>query len=537
MAVAILGFSKQGDNYVSDVIEAKNSDLAIQIKYENPGGTTLERSVDGSDFVQCALLMSYGDNSTILEKNVSGVVIGTNFRIRFLSGVIPSEIKVLQSTATRGDGYTDYDLESQMLFLPVRTTTITTKEGMTEAVASNDHIKIVDEDLKHYTLKEWNDRSVANGFDNSLVAKPIGFSMECNGESFVIAHNYQGIYCSTSGIKSDRLINKIQHSIYNYDQITSAASGQDSTITDELGLGTGEAGKHFSDDWEVRDNGDTLILYSGNTKQTWEMAKDCGNVNSMIATNFKERTDAMWAQNEWMRHRFAISSGITTSGPDGTIKEVQILNATGAQPQVGEDMYFYIDGTNTNLLAKYNLNNKHNASGYYLTQAVADYIYEQQKANGVNMNDTGVNSVDKPVLVPGAKGAEAIAVNGYWYIITPYIHHIISNSTSYLDNISDSPIIYYSRNIDNNMYILSERQLIAIYANINIIEGMINYLKTKEFLDSNFLNIKRNDTWSCSRYGGTNAWYVGLGSGYISANLVSGTNSAIFGFDFKNETL
>lgn len=525
MAVTILGFSKQGDNYVSDVIEAKNSDLAIQIKYENPGGTTLERSVDGSDFVQCALLMSYGDNSTILEKNVSGVVIGTNFRIRFLPGVIPSEIKVLQSTATGGDGYTDYDLESQMLFLPVRTTTITTKEGTTEAVASNDHIKIVDEDLKHYTLKEWNDRSVANGFDNSLVAKPIGFSLECNGVRTIVRWQWTGKYYSPTGAGT-AATDAMQHSMYDYNQITSAASGQDSTITGELGLGTGEAGKHFADDWEVRDNGDNLTLYSGNTKQTWEMAKDCGNANSMEATNFKERTDAMWAQNEWMRHRFAISSGITTSEPDGTIKEVQILNATGSQPQVGEDMYFYIDGTNTNLLAKYNLNNKHNVSGYYLTQAIADYIYEQQKANGVNMNDTGINSVDKPVLVPGAKGAEAIAVNGYWYIVTPYISRPGEN-TAMDYNVCDSPAVYYVHSLSDESYLIGDRELHPIWVNKSIITGLVNYLRTNEERDSDIPSLPSGYCWSAVRANSTYAWYVSIGYGNV-VNASTNNRYAVF---------
>ena len=77
--------------------------------------------------------------------------------------------------SSSGGGTTppDYDLQSRQLILPVESTTITTKEGKTAAVATNDHIKIVDENMKAYTVKEWNDRSVANGFDNSLVAKPI----------------------------------------------------------------------------------------------------------------------------------------------------------------------------------------------------------------------------------------------------------------------------------------------------------------------------------------------------------------------------
>lgn len=415
---------------------------------------------------------------------------------------------------TGGGGYTDYELEAQSLFLKVNTTTVTLKDGKTAAVASNDHIKIVDEDLKHYTLKEWNDRSVANGFDNSLVAKPIGFSLECNGVRTIVRWQWTGKYYSPTGAGT-AATDTMQHSIYDYNQITAAATGKDATITGEEGLGTGTAGKHFSDDWEVRDNGDTLTLYSGNTKQTWEMAKDCGNINSMLADNFKERTDAMWAQNEWMRHRFAISSGIATDQPDGTMKEVQILNVTGTQPQVGEDMYFYIDGTNTNLTAKYNLNNKHNNSADYLTTAIADYIYEQQKANGVNMNDTGVNSAEKPVLVPGTKGAEAIAVNGYWYIITPYVSRPSENNT--MDyNVCDSPAVYYVHSLQGDLHIIGDRELHPIWVNKSIITGLVNYLRTNEERDSDIPSLPSGNCWGAVRSSSTSAWYVTLSYGYVS---------------------
>lgn len=415
---------------------------------------------------------------------------------------------------TGGGGYTDYELEAQSLFLKVNSTTVTLKDGKTAAVASNDHIKIVDEDLKHYTLKEWNDRSVANGFDNSLVAKPIGFSMECNGVRTIVRWQWTGKYYSPTGAGT-AATDTMQHSIYDYNQITAAATGKDATITGELDMGTGKAGTHFSDDWEVRDNGDTLTLYSGNTKQTWEMAKDCDNVNSMMAINFKERTDAMWAQNEWMRHRFAISSGIATDQPDGTMKEVQILNVTGTQPQVGEDMYFYIDGINTNLMAKYNLNNKHANSSEYLTLSISDYIYEEQKANGVNMNDTGVNSAEKPVLVPGAKGAEAIAVNGYWYIITPYISRPGENTL--MDyNVCDSPAVYYVHSLQGDLHIIGDRELHPIGVNKSIITGLVNYLRTNEERDSDIPPLPSDNCWSAVRYTSSYAWYVRLGSGGVS---------------------
>lgn len=410
-------------------------------------------------------------------------------------------------------GASDYELESQSLFLAVNTTTVTLKDGRTAAVASNDHIKIVDEDLKHYTLKEWNDRSVANGFNNSLVAKPIGFSLECNGVRTIVRWQWAGRYYSPTG-SGTAATDIMQHSIYDYNQITAADSGKDATITGELDMGTGKAGTHFSDDWEVRDNGDTLTLYSGNTKQSWEMAKDCGNINSMMAINFKERTDAMWAQNEWMRHRFAISSGIATDQPDGTMKEVQILNVTGTQPQVGEDMYFCINGINTNLMAKYNLNNKHDNSSEYLTFSISDYIYEQQKANGVNMNDTGVNSIEKPVLVPGAKGAEAIAVNGYWYIVTPYVSRPGEN-TAMDYNVCDSPAVYYVHSLSGDLYIIGDRELHPIRVNKSIITGLVNYLRTNEERDSDIPSLPSGYCWSGVRFNSTYAWFVYLGNGNV----------------------
>lgn len=421
---------------------------------------------------------------------------------------------------TGSGGYTGYELEAQSLFLKVNTTTVTLKDGKTAVVASNDHIKIVDEDLKHYTLKEWNDRSVANGFDNSMVAKPIGFSMECNGVRTIVRWQWTGQYYSPTGAGT-AATDAMQHSIYDYNQITAAATGKDATITGELDMGTGKAGTHFSDDWEVIDNGDTLTLYSGNTKQSWEIAKDCGNINSMMAINFKERTDAMWAQNEWMRHRFAISSGIATDQPDGTMKEVQILNVTGTQPQVGEDMYFYIDGINTNLLAKYNLNNKHDNSSEYLTFSISDYIYEQQKANGVNMNDTGVNSIEKPVLVPGAKGAEAIAVNGYWYIVTPYVSRPRGNTL--MDyNVCDSPAVYYVHSLSGDLYIIGDRELQPICVNKSIITGLVNYLRTNEGRDSDIPSLPSGSCWSAVRFTSTGAWYVSLGNGFVYGSITYG---------------
>ena len=118
----------------------------------------------------------------------------------------PSKIASISS------GASNYELESKMLVLPVNSTTITTSSGGTAAVATNDHIKIVDEDLKQYTVKEWNERSVSNGFDNSLVSKPIGFSLECNDVKVNVRWPYVGTIYNCLGTAMAN--NSMQHSIY-----------------------------------------------------------------------------------------------------------------------------------------------------------------------------------------------------------------------------------------------------------------------------------------------------------------------------------
>ena len=202
------------------------------------------------------------------------------------------------------------------------------------------------------------------------------------------------------------------------------------------------------------------------------------------------------------------------------MKEVQILNVTGTQPKVGEDMYYYIDGINTNLMAKYNLKNKHDNSSEYLTFSISDYIYERQKANGVNMNDTGVNSAEKQVLVPGAKGAEAIAVNGYWYIVTPYISRPGKN-TSIDYNVCDSPAVYYVHSLQGDLHIIGDRELHPIWVNKSIITGLVNYLRTNEERNSDIPSPPSGSCWSAVRFNSTAAWYVYLGSGSVSIPYAS----------------
>ena len=423
-----------------------------------------------------------------------------------------TEMRQQNMSSSGNSGASEYELQSEMLILPVNSTTITTRDAKTAAIATNDHIKIVDENLKHYTIKEWNDRSVANGFVASLVAKPIGFSMECNGVRAIFRWPFVGIIWNCLGTTSTT--NSMQHSMYEYDQRTTAGSGTDYHGAYDSNLGTNALGSHNAADWSITDDGDYLTLYSGNTRQSWQVPKGCGNTNFLVAFNYMERNDAMIAQNEWMRHRFAICSGIQTSEAEGTVKEVEILNASGSQAAVGEDMYFYIDGQNTSLKAKYNLNNKFATNNaYYLTDEIAEFIYSKQKENGINMNDTGINSAAKPILVPGAKGAEAISVNGYWYIITPYVSKPNGTQTGYDYNIIDSPAVYYANNLGENIYLCGDKELLPVWTNKNIISGLMNYLRTYEGYTDDVPSYNAGSAWSCVRTSGACAWCVSLGGG------------------------
>lgn len=426
----------------------------------------------------------------------------------------PSKIASIQS------GASDYELESKMLILPVNTTIITTKTGGTAAVATNDHIKIVDENMQAYTVKEWNDRSVANGFDNSLVAKPIGFRMQANDVDVLFRWPFVGKTWNCLGTQSAD--NMMQHSLNYYDQCTGAGSGTDYTCSQDASLGTNTVGSHRAADWEITDNGDSLTLYCGNTGQSWQMAKDCGNTNFMIAFNYDERCDAMIAQNEWMRHRFAICSGVKTTESDGTITSVEILNSSGTQAAVGEDMYFYVDGVNTSLKAKYNINNRHAASSYYLTDVIAEYIYSKQVENGINMNDTGVNSANKPLLVGGAKGAEAVAVGGFWYIITPYISRPNGTQTNYDYNIMDSPAVYYCKAVADGVRLPGEKEMLSLRTNKNIINGLMNYLRTYEGWTDDVPGYNPGLTWSCVRFNSFDAWFVNLDNGSCFSYYTAG---------------
>lgn len=161
----------------------------------------------------------------------------------------------------------------------------------------------------------------------------------------------------------------------------------------------------------------------------------------------------------------------------------------------------------------YNTNNKYSVNNaYYFKPEYAEWLYEQQKTNGVNMNDTGVNSAERPLLSPGAKGAEAITVDGYWYIITPYISRPGNSSTNYDWNMADSHAVYYIKTLEGK-YMAGEKELYPYWTNKSIISGLINYLNNYE--KWGIPGVLGGNVWSCVRVSGVNAWCVGVGNGNL----------------------
>ena len=136
------------------------------------------------------------------------------------------------------------------------------------------------------------------------------------------------------------------------------------------------------------------------------------------------------------------------------------------------------------------------------------------------MNDTGVNSAERPLLSPGEKGAEAITVDGYWYIITPYISRPGNSTTNYDWNMADSHAVYYIKTLEGK-YMAGEKELYPYWTNKSIISGLINYLNSYE--KWGIPGVLGGYVWSCVRSNGSNAWYVNMGSGSLYNLITNGT--------------
>lgn len=420
------------------------------------------------------------------------------------------------------------DTDGMTGFLSVESKTIATSASTTTNIAYNKKIGIIDENNVLWDTLDWHQRWVDNGYSATGLSKPIGIWMDgVFGKDIKLlwpittVNGYYDITGTTDGGNT-----KFSHFMYDNDAINIVRGGNAYPAIGNIAHGT--AGKYNASAWNTALNGDGLDMYSANTKETFTIpSRDVGNTSMFMKDNNEDYMESYYQQCEFYRACFAICSGISTSQANGTVTTVEILNSAGQQAAVGEDMYFWIGGSNTGLYAKYNLNSRlvtnpttGEGNDYYLTQARADVIYASQKANGVNMNDTGVNSSSKRTLCEGSKGAEAVAVDGYWYIKTPYISRPDNTNKTLAYNLPDARATYICKY--RNVSLPTEWMLLAYYFNKNtLITAIVNMLRTTEGLSANVPETAQSFYWSALRLGTSNATYIHTGNGYANQNYTN----------------
>lgn len=412
-------------------------------------------------------------------------------------------------------------------FLSVESKTIPTSASATTNITYNKNCGILDENYKKWDTLAWHQRWVDNGYSATGLSKPIGIWMKAFGLDIVylwpviLDVGYSDVTgTSVPSTETFQFFSPVMAAI-----ITATAA--DRTVwpanqSDMIAHGT--AGKYKSATWRSANNGDGLDMVCDNTMETFTIpSRDVGNATVFMKDNVSDYMESYYQQNEFLRALFAICSGISTTQPNGTKTTVEILNANGQQAAVGEDMYFWIGGTNTGLLAKYNLNcipsMTSNVTTGSTTQTIVDNIYAKQKQNGVNMNDTGVNSASLPTMIDGMKGAEAIAVGGYWYIKTPNIATPNGTTFNGNNNMIDAPIVYYCRY--HNLTLMTERELFPYWLNkATHITGLTNLLRTTEGITSvPAMRPATANMVGAIRQASNYSWYVGYASGSIGNGL------------------
>ena len=429
-------------------------------------------------------------------------------------------------------------------FLSVESKTIATSTSTTANIAYNKKCGIIDEKNKLWDTLEWHQRWVDNEYSATGLSKPIGIWIQALG-IFVEVYWQTILPVGFSDITGTQSLAKsiFPHSPFYVECITTAmsdtAAAWPARVSGNIEHGT--VGKYKSSYWKTQINGNGLDYFVYNTNEVFTIpSRSLDPAYAFIKNN---ADDFMWynyTKCEFYRALCAICSGVETTSPDGTTTTVDILNSSGQQAAVNEDMYFWINGFNTGLLAKYNktckMYNGGRSIGQVLTDTIVDGIYNQQKANGVNMNDTGINSSTKPVLIEGCKGAEAIAVEGYWYIKTPYISNpsaTVFNNINY--NIPDDYPSYYCKN--KGLRLLTPKELYAYYLNKpTVISGIVNLLRSTEGLSDYVPAIPTGNVWSAMNYNVQTGWYINMTNGLLSTNSTTSRYTIITGpsTTFKN---
>lgn len=408
-------------------------------------------------------------------------------------------------------------------FLSVESKTIATDASHTANIAYNKNCGIYDENGKKWDTLEWHQRWVDNGYSAQGLSKPKGIWMNAFGLEMIYLwplEDEKGYSDVTGTIEVSK--NQFSHFIYGQNAII-AATAADRTVwpCNQSGMiAHGTAGKYKSATFRTMNNGNGLDMVCDNTGETFTIpSKNVGTANAFVKDNYEDYMWSRYMQCEFCRALFAVCSGIATSEADGETTTVEILNASGQQTSVGEDMYFWIGGQNTGLKAKYNLNSHPSTAGNstsgVLTQATADAIYNAQVVNGVNMNDTGVNSASKPVLLPGMKGAEAIAVDGYWYIKTPFISNPNTTTFDGQKNVPDAPAVYFCKH--KGVTLMTERRLFPYYLNkATHITALVSLLRNIEGLSAEVPGVHSSSVWSAIRHSANSGWCVYTNNGTVS---------------------
>lgn len=389
------------------------------------------------------------------------------------------------------------DTDGMNGFLSVESKTIPTSPSQTINIAYNPKCGIMDENNELWDVLEWHQRWVNNGYSAEGLSKPTGIWMEAFGMELKYLWPIEDAV-GYSDVTGTIAVRKNTFPFYIYDQqfiLTATAADRTVWPANQSGnISHGTAGKYRSATWRSRLNGDGLDLVCDNTGETFTIPnRETKPIERyFFGENHEDYMEMYYERCEFLRAMFAICSGITTTQSDGTVGQVDILNSAGQQAAIGEDMYFWIGGQNTGLLAKYNLNclvrSDRDVTTGSLTQTIADAIYDKQKANGVNMNDTGVNSSTKPVRVAGMKGAEAVAVDGYWYIKTPFIG--FPNKTAFTEsrNTPDDPLVYVCRH--HGVVIATGRMYYPYYLNkFTLVTAIVNLLRNTEGMNSDIPDI------------------------------------------------
>lgn len=404
------------------------------------------------------------------------------------------------------------DIRSKFSFEPLPYTQVSL--GGTDVNVSP-FLKIYADDGNSYTPQEWYELP-GKGTDT----KPLAFDIEACGIHSLIYFKdttapayYEITRTNTSAMNSYR------HSPYQFSLYTGAQSnlanpdGTTAAIT--------------------RSNGVLTMTTANCPGKTWVCKAGLTNVGGILRMSDVgseyDRCEAIYQQVEWLRHRASIETTVATDAPDGTYAEALI----------------YDDGTDNWFLVKYNgsvyntgVKSKYNVHSFFSsanpTSAIVDAIYtEQVKATKkLSMNDElsdvqgNVTETTYKILTPGAKGAEAVAYNGKWRIITP----ILSNASATFNqdtNMQDAPAIYYNKEILEPLYgagsvaLPNDITMLAYYLNrATLLNSLVNFLNSSNGGSCNVPSTLSAYVWCAARTNATGAWYVVTGNGNMSSNNV-----------------